>query len=160
MLRRCSFTVSMKENIQWNMLKADCTKYLPFDVLTFRFDRCWSRFMLPEHRELRGQEGSSDRSGETRIWKSEVHCSGLCFISGSTHPKDFSVGSQHKYRHDTLRWCPSCSLPRFTGKPGLYFRHMPRVLSSFLIPSSSHSSEPLSFSTLDRNAVLALHNSS
>ncbi len=24
MLRRCSFTVSMKENIQWNMLKADC----------------------------------------------------------------------------------------------------------------------------------------
>ncbi len=107
----------------------------------------------------RGQR-SSDRSGETRIWKFEVHCSGLCSIFDSTHPKNFSVDSQHKYRHGTLRWCPSCSLSRFTDKAELYSRHMSRVLSSFLISSSSHSSESLLFSTLDCNAVLALHNSS
>ncbi len=126
----------------------------------FRFDRCWSCFMLSEHRELRRQRKSSNRSDETRIWKFEIHCSELCFISDSTHSKNFSVSSQHKYRHDTLRWCSSCSLSRFTDKAELYFRHMSWVLSSFLTSSSFHSSESLSFSTLNRNAVLALHYSS
>jgi len=47
-----------------------------------------------------------------------------------------------------------------TPKAELYFRHMSQVLSSFLISSSSHSSKSLLFSTLNRNAVLVLHNSS
>ena len=144
-------------------LQVNYRLYLPFDVLTFRFGRCWSRFMLSKHRELRDRESRENQATAAAKQESEsfeIHCSELCFISDLIHSKNFSVSSQHKYRHDILRWCSSCSLSRFTGKAELYFRHMSQVLSSFLISSSSHSSKSLLFSTLNRNAVLVLHNSS
>lgn len=55
-----------KSNNNSQNLNKNNRKYLSFDVLTFRFDRFWSRFMLSEHQELKRQR-SSDCSDETRI---------------------------------------------------------------------------------------------